>query len=58
MTDVNRKITYVNESFEKVTGYRREDVLGKNPHICKKNQEDFMIFTKIWMIFLIKVKSG
>lgn len=38
MTDVNRKITYVNESFEKVTGYKREDVLGKNPHILKSGK--------------------
>ncbi|RXJ85301.1 diguanylate cyclase domain-containing protein [Arcobacter cloacae] len=38
MTDVDRKITYVNESFEKVTGYKREDVLGKNPHILKSGK--------------------
>jgi diguanylate cyclase (GGDEF)-like protein/PAS domain S-box-containing protein len=38
MTDKDRKITYVNESFEKVTGYNREDVLGKNPHILKSGK--------------------
>jgi diguanylate cyclase (GGDEF)-like protein/PAS domain S-box-containing protein len=38
MTDINRKITYVNESFEKVTGYKREDTLGKNPHILKSGK--------------------
>lgn len=38
MTDVNRKITYVNESFENVTGYKREDALGKNPHILKSGK--------------------
>ncbi|CAM3582245.1 diguanylate cyclase domain-containing protein [Arcobacter aquimarinus] len=38
MTDINRNIIYVNESFEKVTGYRREDVLGKNPHILKSGR--------------------
>src|SRR5690606_32420320 len=27
MTDKDRKITYVNESFEKVTGYKRADAL-------------------------------
>ena len=38
MTDKERKITYVNESFEKVTGYKREDALGKNPHILKSGK--------------------
>lgn len=38
MTDKDRKITYVNESFEKVTGYKREDALGKNPHILKSGK--------------------
>lgn len=38
MTDKDRKITYVNESFEKVTGYKRADALGKNPHILKSGK--------------------
>ena len=38
MTNKDRKITYVNESFEKVTGYKREDALGKNPHILKSGK--------------------
>ena len=38
MTDKDRKIIYVNESFEKVTGYKREDALGKNPHILKSGK--------------------
>ncbi len=38
MTDKDRKIIYVNESFEKVAGYKREDALGKNPHILKSGK--------------------
>ncbi|MDY0365797.1 MAG: EAL domain-containing protein [Arcobacteraceae bacterium] len=38
MTDKNRKIIYVNESFEKVTGYKKEEALGKNPNILKSGK--------------------
>lgn len=38
MTDVNRKIIYVNEAFEKVTGYKREEALGKEPNILKSGK--------------------
>lgn len=33
ITDENRNITYVNDSFEKITGYKKREVLGKNPKI-------------------------
>ncbi|NPA66340.1 MAG: EAL domain-containing protein [Epsilonproteobacteria bacterium] len=35
ITDPNKNITYVNETFEKVTGYLQHEVLGKNPNILK-----------------------
>jgi len=38
MTDKNRRIIYVNESFEKVTGYKREEALGKDPSILKSGR--------------------
>ncbi|MDZ7817225.1 MAG: PAS domain S-box protein [Aliarcobacter sp.] len=38
ITDKNRKIIYVNESFEKVTGYKREETLGKDPSILKSGK--------------------
>ena len=37
MTDRDRQIVYVNDVFEKDTGYRKEEVLGKNPKILKSN---------------------
>lgn len=38
ITNENREIIYVNESFEKITGYKQKEVLGKNPSILKSGQ--------------------
>ena len=35
ITDPKHNITYVNEAFETETGYKKEEVLGKNPNILK-----------------------
>ncbi len=35
MTDKDRNITYVNDAFIRNTGYKKEEVLGKNPKILK-----------------------
>ena len=37
ITDTNYNITYVNSAFEKITGYKKEEVLGQNPRILKSN---------------------
>jgi len=43
ITDPDKKITYVNETFEKITGYTQKEVLGQNPNILKSGvqSEDF-----------------
>lgn len=38
ITDKNRKIMYVNEAFEKVTGYKRAETVGKDPSILKSGK--------------------
>ena len=35
LTDKNRLIKYVNESFEKATGYSKKEAIGQNPRILK-----------------------
>ncbi|MDD3324034.1 MAG: EAL domain-containing protein [Sulfurospirillaceae bacterium] len=35
ITDTNRNITYVNDAFERSTGYAKKEALGQNPRILK-----------------------
>jgi diguanylate cyclase (GGDEF)-like protein/PAS domain S-box-containing protein len=37
ITDTDRKIEYVNEAFEKLTGYVTSEVVGENPNILKSD---------------------
>jgi len=37
ITDLDRHIEYVNEAFEQHTGYRKEEVYGKNPSFLKSD---------------------
>ncbi|MDF1880729.1 PAS domain S-box protein [Sulfurimonas sp. MAG313] len=47
MTDTKRKITYVNESFQKNTGFSKEDVLGRSPNLLKSNQTKKSTFVQM-----------
>ena len=40
ITNAQTEIEYVNPYFEKMTGYQKEEVLGKNPHILKSGHHD------------------
>jgi len=40
ITDPQRNITFVNDVFEKTTGYSAQEALGKNPRILKSDQHD------------------
>lgn len=37
MTDTDRKITYVNDAFEMITGYKKDEVIGAQPNILKSD---------------------
>jgi len=45
ITDVDRRITYVNDAFAKNTGYTKKEALGQNPSILKSGDlpEEFYI---------------
>ncbi len=40
MTDVNQKITFVNDTFEKVTGYSAKEAIGLKPNVLKSGIQD------------------
>ncbi len=48
MTDTRGSILYVNPAFEEVTGYRREEVLGKNPRILKSGIQGPDYYREMW----------
>ncbi len=47
MTDKNRKIVFVNEMFEKITGYKKEEVLGNNPNVLKSGCQNDEFYKKL-----------
>lgn len=48
ITDREAKILHVNPAFTRVTGYRREDVLGKNPNILHSGKQDQAFYENFW----------
>lgn len=48
ITDPDGNIQYVNRTFEKVTGYTRAEVLGKNPRLLKSGKQDDEFYRKMW----------
>jgi len=48
ITDLNGAIEYVNEKFCKVTGYCRDEVIGKNPNILKSGKTADEKYHELW----------
>ena len=48
MTDLAGNIIYVNGAWERLNGYTREEVLGKNPNILRSNKTDSSIYNDMW----------
>jgi PAS domain S-box-containing protein len=48
ITDAQGNIQYVNPAFEAVTGYAKEDVVGKNPRILKSGVQDKAFYQDLW----------
>ncbi|MFT4947681.1 MAG: PAS domain S-box-containing protein, partial [Natronomonas sp.] len=47
-TDTDGAIEYVNPTFEDVTGYSTEEVLGETPHVLNSGEHDEEFFTDLW----------
>lgn len=48
ITDTNGLIDYVNPKFTEVTGYTKEEVIGKNPRILKSDQTWDEVYKGLW----------
>ena len=46
--DVDKTIITVNEAFEVITGYRKEELIGKKPNIFKSNMHDKIYYERMW----------
>ena len=46
VTDAEGEIEYVNPAFSAMTGYSREEALGKNPRILKSGKQDAGVLRK------------
>jgi len=47
-TDITGRITYVNEAFEHLSGYRSEEILGKNHNILRHPEMSSSVFADLW----------
>ncbi len=48
VTDLTGRIQIVNESFEKITGYKAEEAVGQNPRILKSGRHPERYYQAIW----------
>ncbi|BDG47028.1 hypothetical protein PspKH34_15890 [Parageobacillus sp. KH3-4] len=48
VTDAQNKILFVNPTFEIVTGYSADEVIGKNPRILQSGMHDKQFYEKMW----------
>lgn len=52
ITDANAVILRVNRSFERITGYRADEVIGKTPKIFHSGKHDAAFYQKLWQSLL------
>jgi PAS domain S-box-containing protein len=48
ITDVDARITYVNPAFERLTGYRSDEVIGQNPRLLKSGLQPASFYESMW----------
>ncbi len=48
LTDPFAEILYVNPAFERVSGYTKEEALGRNPRMLKSGKQDQAFYRNLW----------
>lgn len=51
-TDSNGRIEYVNPAFERLTGYDREEAIGRNPRFLQSGAHDDSFYELLWETIL------
>ena len=49
-TDIHGAILYVNQGFEKCTGYTRAEIIGQNPRVLKSGKQPDAYYQTMWEI--------
>jgi len=57
IVNTDDKITYVNDSFCQVSGYRQEELIGRDYHFIMKGATDIGLYRKIWKTIRKKKKT-
>ncbi|HEY0665002.1 MAG TPA: EAL domain-containing protein, partial [Gallionella sp.] len=52
ITDAKSNIIRVNQAFQDITGYRAEEVLGRNPHMLSSGRQDKAFYAAMWQQLL------
>jgi PAS domain S-box-containing protein len=52
ITSTTGDIEYVNPAFSRITGYSREEVLGRNPRILKSGKQELALYQQLWATIL------
>ena len=55
ITDATATIIEVNRTFEEITGYSREEVVGRNPRFLQSGHHDPAFYTTMWQLSLIHI---
>ncbi len=48
ITDKSGTIEYVNPAFERISGYARDEIIGKTPRILKSGKQDASFYRAMW----------
>lgn len=48
ITDINGSIEYVNKAVERISGYGRDELIGKNPRIFKSGRHEKDFYKNLW----------
>jgi diguanylate cyclase (GGDEF)-like protein/PAS domain S-box-containing protein len=48
ITDAEGNIIEVNDAFSRITGYGREEVIGRNPRVLKSGRQDKNFYAAMW----------